>query len=145
MTTAPASSSSSSPDAGARPALGRPQSGSRFAVAAAVALAVKIPLVVVGVTNPDGIAGAVPPTEIGVGLVLSLAFLASSIVFLLLRRWFGAASAIAYALYTLVGGVVLLAGGYPLWGALVAATSGAALALTTVAVLRGAFRADAAG
>lgn len=118
----------------------RSSAAGRWATAAAVVLAVKFPLVVVGVTNPDGIAGVVPPTEIGVGLFLSLAFLASSIVFLLLRHWFGAVSAIAYGLYTLVGGSILI-GSYPLWGAAVAVTSALALAFTIVAIVRGAFRA----
>lgn len=103
-----------------------------FARAAAIALAFKLPLVAVGVSNPDGIAGIVPPTEVGPGLFLSLAFLASSIVYLLRRHWFGAVSAVVYTVYTVIGGALLL-GDFPFWAGAVLVTSIAALGFVVMA------------
>jgi hypothetical protein len=106
-----------------------------FSRAAAIALAFKLPLVAVGVSNQDGIAGIVPPTEVGPGLFLSLAFLASSIIYLLRRHWFGAASAVVYALYTVIGGALLVAN-FPFWAGAVLLTSLAALGFVLMAFRR---------
>jgi hypothetical protein len=103
-----------------------------FVRAAAIALAFKLPLVAVGVSNPDGIARIAPPTQVGPGLFLSLAFLVSSIIYLLRRHWFGAASAVAYTIYTVIGGALLI-GDYPLWASAVLITSIAALAFVVMA------------
>ncbi|MFV0375204.1 hypothetical protein [Microbacterium sp.] len=114
--------------------------GRGWSTAAAVALLLKTPLVVIGVTHPNGVAGVVPPTEIGPGLWVSLTFLASSVVFILGRHWFGAVSTIAYCTYTAVG-AVLMAAQFPLWAGAILVTSPAALAFTITALTRREFSA----
>lgn len=116
-----------------------PARTSKFARAAATSLLCKIPLVAIGVLNSSGIAGLVPPTQIGIGLYLSLAFLASSIVFLWRAHWFGGLSAAAYGIYTTIGGALLMAA-YPWWGSAIVLTSVLCLIFTVVAFLRGEFR-----
>lgn len=109
-----------------------------YARAAAVSLALKLPLIVVGVSNPGGIQGVAPPTEVGPGLFLSLAFLASSVVYLLRQHWFGAVSAAVYTIYTVIGGALLLAD-FPFWAVAVLITSVAALVFVVLAFRRGEF------
>ena len=113
-------------------------SGSFFVRAAIVSLSLKAPLVVVGVLNPVGVPGAIPPTAIDAGLFLTLAFLASGIVFLARRHWFGVVSTAAYCMYSLVGGF-MLAPSYLLWAGAIIATSTGALIFTAFALRSKAF------
>lgn len=111
---------------------------SPWLIAAIIALSLKAPLIVIGVLNPQGISGIVPPTAVGPGLFLTLAFLGSSIVFLALRSWFGVISTGAYGLYSSIGGALLL-NQYPWWAAAIMLTSVGALAFTVLAVRSGSF------